>query len=710
MSSSPENTLPAPKRIPFGRIFTLSFTIVAVFFALILPIVLRPDALPLAVGDVAPRDLQAPYAIEYISEIRTEDARENAAMAVALVYTPADPTIAREQIESLRGALVYIATVRSDEYAASEEKLSDLLVLEDITLKGESIEAILLLSDAEWERIQQEALSVLEQVMRNNIRQGNLVSTQHNLSSLVSLALTEAQAQIVTELVSAFIVPNSLYSDELTEASRKSASDAVEPVIKQYKAGESVVSGGQVISSANLEALERLGLVQTQKGWMTYLSAGIIILTLAIFLWFYFSRRPSILLKDIKNLLSTAIFFLVCLVGARLAIPNSEIIPYLLPIPAFGLLMATLFGSDVAFVLSFSLSLLATFGLSNTLDLTIYYLLSSLVSIMVLGRAQQVWSFLRAGMAIAFIGTATLVAYWLSFSTTGWNEIAMLTAAATFNGIASASLTLLLQFVLAQILGLTTTLRLLEISRPDAPLLQLLLRTAPGTYQHSLQVANLSEQAAEKIGADALLVRVGALFHDVGKTENPHFFIENQTPGHTNTHEDLAPEESAAIIIRHVTDGVILGKKYRLPKRLIDFILEHHGTQVTRYQYTQALENAEGNVNQVDIKNFQYPGPAPRSRETALLMLADGTEAITRAERPQTEAQLRSLVHKIFDNVQKSGQLKNTPLTLRDLSIINESFVATLRGMLHPRVKYPKGTSSPASGGAPTRPRKKEND
>jgi len=210
MLGSPENTLPSPKRIPFGRIFTLTITILAVFFALILPIVLRPDALPLAVGDVAPRDLQAPYAIEYISEIRTEDARENAAMAVALVYTPADPTIAREQIESLRDALIYIATVRSDEYAAPVEKQSDLLVLENIALKEESIEAILLLSDAEWERIQQEALSVLEQVMRNNIRQGNLVSTQHNLSSLVSLALTEAQAQIVSELVSAFVVPNSL--------------------------------------------------------------------------------------------------------------------------------------------------------------------------------------------------------------------------------------------------------------------------------------------------------------------------------------------------------------------------------------------------------------------------------------------------------------------------------------------------------------------
>ncbi|MCP4141030.1 MAG: HDIG domain-containing protein [Chloroflexi bacterium] len=710
MSISSETTIPTPKRISFGRIFTLILTAIAVFFALILPIVLRPDALPLAVGDVAPRDLQAPYAIEYISEVRTEDARENAATAVAQVYTAADPSIAREQIESLRGALVYIATVRSDEYAVPNEKLSDLISIEDITLKEDSIEAILLLGNAEWERIQQESLSVLEQVMRNNIRQGNLVSTQRNLSSLVSLALTESQAQIVTELVSAFVVPNSLYSDDLTEASRKSASEAVEPVIKRYKAGESVISGGQVISSADLEALEKLGLVQTQEGWMVHLSSGLIILALAIFLWFYFSRRPSILLKNIKNLLSTVIVFLIFLVGARLAIPDNTIIPYLLPIPAFGLLMATLFGADVAFVLSFSLSLLVTFGLSNTLDLTIYYLLSSLVSIMVLGRAQQVWSFLRAGMSIAFIGMATLLAYWFSFSTTAWNEIAILIAAATFNGIASASLTLLLQFVLAQILGLTTTLRLLEISRPDAPLLQLLLRTAPGTYQHSLQVANLSEQAAKKIGADALLVRVGALFHDVGKAENPHFFIENQTPGHINTHEDLAPEESAAIIIRHVTDGARLGKKHRLPKRLIDFILEHHGTQVTRYQYTQALENTDGDISQVDIKNFQYPGPAPRSRETALLMLADGTEAITRAEGPQTEAELRTLVHKIFDSVQKSGQLKNTPLTLRDLSIINESFVATLRGMLHPRVKYPKRKNLSASRGVPTIPRQKKND
>ena len=707
MSNSPEHSIPTSKRIVFFRALILGIAALAVFATLVLPLALRPDALPLAVGDVAPRDLQAPYAHEYISEIRTEDARENAALSVARVYTPTDTSVAREQIDNLRGTLLYIVTVRADEYASPEEKFSDLIELKDIALNEKTINNILALSDAEWERIQQEALSVLEQVMRNSIREGGLTSVQYSVSSRVSLALSEEQAQIVSELVRAFIMPNSLYSDELTEASRISARDAVEPIVEQYKAGERIVSSGQIISPADLEALEKLGLIQSQENWLKYVGAGALILTLTLFLWLYFSRRPSLLLKNMRSIISTAIIFLLFLVIARLTIPNHAITPYLYPLPAFGLLIATLFGTDTAFALAFSLSLLTTFGLSSTFDLTAYYLVSSLIGIMVLGKAQQVWSFLKAGIVISLVGMAMLLAYWFPFATTDLIGITTLAAAAVFNGIASASLTLLLQFFLAQALGLTTTLRLLEISRPDAPLLQFFLRAAPGTYQHSLQVANLAERAAEKIGADALLVRVGAFFHDVGKAENPQFFIENQPHGNINTHENLAPEESAEIIIRHVADGVKLGRKHRLPSRLIDFILEHHGTNITRYQYVQALKNNNGDISKVDIEKFRYPGPAPRSRETALLMLADGTEAITRAENPQTEEELRSAVHKIFDNVQKSGQLKNTKLTLRDIFLINESFVSTLRGTLHTRVKYPKAKNLTASGDTHTRPNKK---
>jgi putative nucleotidyltransferase with HDIG domain len=307
-------------------------------------------------------------------------------------------------------------------------------------------------------------------------------------------------------------------------------------------------------------------------------------------------------------------------------------------------------------------------------------------------------------MAIAGAGIAMLIAFRFPFTQMDGVALLQLTGAAIFSGLASSSIALLLQYFLAQSLGLTTALQLIEISRPDFPLLQFFLRNAPGTYQHSLQVANLAEQAAELIGADALLTRVGALFHDVGKALNPMFFIENQPQGQMNTHEDIDPAESAAAIIAHVVDGVALARKHKLPRRIDDFILEHHGTMITRYQYNQALELVNNDPTKVDIEKFRYPGPRPRSRETALLMLADGSEARARAERPQTEEDLRRIVLSTIESAQKQGQLDNTQLTLRDLSIITDSFVSILRGTHHPRIAYPK--ERPAVEDVNTEPKK----
>jgi len=192
------------------------------------------------------------------------------------------------------------------------------------------------------------------------------------------------------------------------------------------------------------------------------------------------------------------------------------------------------------------------------------------------------------------------------------------------------------------------------------------------------------------IGADALLTRVGALFHDVGKALNPSFFIENQAAGGINPHDSLAPEESSSVIIAHVTDGVKLSRKHHLPRRIDDFILEHHGTMVTRYQHSLAVKAAGGDASKVDIEKFRYPGPRPRSRETALLMLADGTEARSRAERPQDEEAIRKLVLSTIETAQKQGQLDDTQLTLKDLGIITDAFVTILKGTHHPRIPYPK--------------------
>ncbi|MBK9211134.1 MAG: HDIG domain-containing protein [Anaerolineales bacterium] len=659
------------------------------FAALTTPIALRPMTQALDVGDVSQTAQQAPRDIEYVSDIRTEEARQAAESAVLPIYSLPDAAIAREQIERLRTALQYITSVRDNVELTAEQKKSNLVALSDVRLKLETIDYVIGISNTRWEIVQTESLRVLEQVMRRAIFEDKVESTQAGVSSFVSLTLNEQQSILVSELVSAFVVPNSFFSEELTTAARQSARDAVEPIVRTYKAGETIVPAGEIITPADMEAFQQLGMIRPGQRWEDMLGAAAIIILSAILVPLYFYRRKrSAVVNDPRSMLVIAIIFVVFLVGARL-FTNRTLAPYGYPLQAAGLLVTALFGLEAGLVVAIPLSLLASYGLSNTLDLAPYYLLSSLIGLLVLGPVRRFWGFVRAGIAISLSGFVVLLAYRLPFFAPDWLGIVQFIGVVAFAGFSAASITLLLQYLFAQSLGITTAFQLLDISRPDFPLLQFLLRNAPGTYQHSLQVANLAEQAAEKIGADPLLTRVGAQFHDIGKALNPTFFIENQVPGNVNTHHDIAPEESAATIIRHVTDGVQLARKYRLPERLQDFILEHHGTLITRYQYTQAMDAVGGDAAKVEIEKFRYPGPRPNSRETALLMLADATEARARAERPETDDNLRALVRNVIDTVQKYGQLDDTLLTLRDLSLITESFVTTLRGTYHPRIQYP---------------------
>lgn len=663
------------------------------FAALTLPIGLRPTTLKLEVGEVSPYDIQAPGEVSYVSEVRTEEARLAAESAVVPIYTVPDPAVARQQIERLNTTLQVITSIRDDATLLLDEKKTSLGALSDVRLKEESIVYLLSISSLRWDTTQQEALRVLEVVMRRSIHEDALETTQKSISNLVTLTLTEQQAMLVSELATAFVVPNSFYSEELTRAAQQSARESVEPVVQSYKEGERIIPGGEIITPADMEALEQLGLVGPGQRLEDTLGAAVLTLLSAAFVPLYFMRRKrALVINEARSLLVIAIIFVIFLLGARL-VTNRTLAPYAYPLQAAGLLLATLFGLDTGILISIPLSLLASYGLSNSLDLTPYYLITSLIGILVLGPAHRFWGFLRAGLAISLSGIAVILAYRFPVLPTDWLGVVQLAGAVAFCGFAAASIALLLQYLLAQTLGLTTALQLLDISRPDFPLLQYFLRNAPGTYQHSLQVANLAEQAAEKIGADPLLTRVGAQFHDVGKTLNPTFFIENQLPGSVDKHHDMLPEDVAATIIRHVTEGVQLARKYRLPRRLEDFMLEHHGTLITRYQYNQALEAAGGDATRVDIEKFRYPGPSPRSRETALLMLADAVEASARAERPTTDDDLRALVRSVVDTVQKNNQLDNTLLTLRDLSLISDSFVTTLRGTYHPRIQYPKPTA-----------------
>jgi len=666
----------------------LAISGILAFLTLILPNSFSQAALPMAQGDVAAQDVLAPYSLTFESVVLTERARQQAADEVTPIYLPTDPSIGRRQVEKLRTVLYYITTVRLDDYATQEEKFADIRAINDLNLSDETITRILQISDTRWNAIESEATDVLEQVMRNTLRDSDILPAKRNIPSLIDFSFPEDQANIVTELVAPFLIPNSIYSPEQTEAAIAEARQSISPVVRSFIAGETLVRRGQIIQEVELEALQRYGLIQPSDRTSEIIAAAILTFLISILIGLYFHFKREKKKYSTKAFLLIAIAFIFFLGLARFVIIDRTVIPYVYPLAAFGLTLSIIFNFEMAAILSTMLGILTAYGLPNGFDLTIFYILPAIIGMLALGKARRIATFFISGIAVGAAGIGIILGYRLVDSVTDWIGIATLSAASLVNGLGAAGLTLLLQYVFSQILGTTTSLQLLDTSRPDHPLLQRMLRNAPGSYQHSLQVANLAEQAAEAINADGLLVRVGAIYHDCGKSRNPQFFIENQIQEKLNPHDDIDPVVSAQTIISHVNDGVELAKKYHLPNRIIDFIREHHGTMYTHYQYSQAVKDAE-NPGEVDKSLFTYPGPRPQSRETALLMLADGTEARARAEVPKDEEELRSLIDIVINFYEKNDQLDDTNLTLKDLQKIKESFFSTLKGTYHPRVKYP---------------------
>jgi putative nucleotidyltransferase with HDIG domain len=658
--------------------------------ALVFPIALRPSSYPLSVGSVATSDITAPFTASFDSEILTEKAKTDAANAVPLVYLPSDPAITRTQIDNLHIILNYIDTVRADNLATQDQKLTDIASIHALSLSADSQLLLLQLSDADWQAVAQESLSILEQIMRKNIRDYQIQDNRSSVPNLITLSFSDTESKLIQELVNPFIVANSLYSDKDTQLAKTNATAAVGTVKSNYIQGQAIVLHGQVISPEEFETLNYYGFVKPQDKLREIISPVLIVLLLTCFVALYFNRRRIYPIADLRSMTLISITYLIFLFAARAIIPNRTILPYLFPLPAFAMMLASLFNLEISVLFSLVLSLLAAFGISNSNELFVFYLFSSLIGALVLGKGRRISSFFWAGIFSALTGIVVIIANRFLDNSTDLIGMLTLSGVTLISGVASTSLALLFQFIASQILGLTTPMNLLEISRPDNPLLQYILQNAPGTYQHSLQVSNLAEQAAKAIGADPLVTRVGALYHDCGKAMNASFFIENQIPGKINSHEDMDPSVAAETIIKHINDGLSLANKHHLPPRIKDFIKEHHGTAITRYQFSRALELANGDRSKIDEKRFHYPGPKPRTKETSLLMLADGCEARARAELPKTDEELKLLIKKVIDGCVQEGQMEESTLTLKDLRDIAEAFFQVMVNTHHPRLIYPE--------------------
>jgi putative nucleotidyltransferase with HDIG domain len=380
---------------------------------------------------------------------------------------------------------------------------------------------------------------------------------------------------------------------------------------------------------------------------------------------------------------------------------DRSILPYFVPTAAVGLLLAVLLSSTAGMIVMAVLGVLAA-TVIGSVEMGAYVFLSGFAGIIVVRRGERIGNFIRAAAAMALVNLTVVAVFFAFLSQRDVTALVQLGGAALAAAGGSALAAIGSFAVLGNIFGITTSFQLLELANPSQPLLRRLLIETPGTYHHSLMVGNLAERAAEAIGADPLLTRVAAYYHDVGKLANPLAFIENQA-GEENIHDELSPEDSATVLKAHVANGIDLAYENGLPKAIIAFIPQHHGTALMSYFYARAREQAREAVGaapgtaaaieaeaSVDQARFRHAGPRPQSREAALIMLADGVEASVRSLTDHSAPSVRAMVERIIAERLQDGQFDECDLTLRDLEQVKEAFVAQLLGMYHRRIEYPQ--------------------
>lgn len=676
--------IPWPARLRVAAIWLAAVSLIIAILVMRLPFT---GQVTLQVGDVAPRDITAPRQITYISEILTEQRRAAAANAVGEVYDPPQARIGRQQFALMGQILDYIASVRNDSFADVQLKTSYIAAITALDLPQTIIERIVTLPGPAWERVSAEILVVLERAMREEIRENNLADERRKVAARVRLDLADEDAAIVTAVVQDLLVPNSFFNAERTEQRRQAARDATEPVTNSVERNETILRAGDIVTSLDIEVLRALGLQQARWSWTELSNAAGFVFVLGIILLYYLWRQEPQLWFKSTDLLIMALVIVLAVLAAKIMLPARALLPYLFPYAALSIILAIVINLRVALVVAGLATLLIGWLTGGNLEIMAYGLAGMLVGTLKLRRGDHLANFAWAALFVTVADLLVVVAFRLLGGAWDVRGLLELAAAAVVNGLIAITVTMLGLYLIGSVFGVTTPLQLLEISRPTHPLLRQLLLKAPGTYHHTLLVSNMAERAAEAIGADALLTRVGAYYHDVGKTIRPYFFVENRTEN-LDPHARLDPYTSAQIIVTHVKDGIDLARKYRLPRRVIDFIPEHQGTLLVSYFYHQAVQQA-GSPEAVDKAQFSYPGPKPQSRETAITMLADGAEATVRAKRPASIEELEQIVGESIQNRLLSGQLDECPLTIADLSAVRQAFIDVLRGLHHPRINYP---------------------
>ena len=697
---------PARKNKIIGWFRTSAFKCVlmdVVTFALILIIfflICVPKKYNLSVGSISHDTINATK--DVIDEVSTQEKKNAAAALVEPTYR-FQQDVKEEVMNALNSTFAelrtiqqYGITLRNENNmrpnSFSEEEIAYAIsLLGDLSLNRNQIVTLLRVDNEQFDNMVSTVKTAVDNTMNNSsVREGQVNQAIQTIIQIVGFKVDISLTQnVLPTVLRACIKPNMIIDQEATDEARNKAMESVEPVV--YLMGQNIIREGDRVTYSQMEMLRQLGLLNDDhydfsSYWGSLIAVVISMMTLFIMLLLL---RPDVL-TNVRQMAVILLILFLCIGLAAL----TNLLPsiYVMPVALCAALGTVLIGYRVGITLTVTLTLLLAALTAGNNQSSFYDV--AIISVMTLSESMFTIWFLKGhpqrtrvlltGLFSAIIGLVIIFGMKLLTSADSLNTMAIV-GWAVGGGILSGFLAVALQPLFEIVFRLPTPTRLLELTNPSQPLMKRLMIEAPGTYHHSIVVANLAESAATRIKANSYLARAGAYYHDIGKLKRPMYFKENQMG--ENPHEHTDPYVSAAILISHTKDGMLLAQKEHIPPEIQDIILQHHGVTPVMYFYHKALQLSDG--QQVDINEFRYTGPKPNTKEAAIVMLADTIEAAVRSMKSPTPKAIDQFIERLVRGKLEDGQLSESPLSLSDIDQICQAFSGILKGVYHERIEYP---------------------
>ncbi|SEN09585.1 HD family phosphohydrolase [Paenibacillus sp. OV219] len=713
--------------------WVLLLLFVLLFYFSLAPHVL-PETYNIELGKPSDRDIEAPMEIK--DEKATLQAQEQAAEQVEPIYSIValrsevlleqifarmeqlnqdDQVTLENKVSIYRTEIPQLYTDYVDQFVRNNkgngtyndtllEEMATAVKAQAYRIPEETYYKLPSLSPIQLGDMQQVAVSIVHKLMGDSLREAETARTK--VAELVNASsLSERKTrEIVQELARYAIMPNKFLDKQATNDARVAAKENTPPVV--IKQGDIIVHKGEIVSKEMYDRLSSIGLLQTKKTYWPQLGLLLMSILFTIVIYSYLEKAAGLSggtrtkYSNTQLVMLLLVYVLNIVAMQIIDLTQTQSMPYvgyLAPTAMGAMLIVLLLDIQLAVVSSFLFAIMGSviFNMDSGRIFDFNYgfttAVISFAAIFAIHRASQRSTILKAGIMVSLFGSASALAILLLGELPDKNEIIMTVAFAFASGLLTAILVVGLMPFFEVTFGILSALKLVELSSPNHPLLRKLLTETPGTYHHSVMVGNLSEAAAEAIGANGLLCRVGSFYHDIGKTKRPSYFIENQT-NIENPHDSIEPKLSKSIIIAHARDGVEMLRAHKLPKPIRDIAEQHHGTTFLKYFYHKAYKLAEEAGIEPDFTedDFRYPGPKAQSKEAAIVGIADCVEAAVRSLRSPTVEQVESMINKIIKSRLDDDQFNECDITLKELEKIAQTLKETVIGIFHSRIEYPE--------------------